>query len=79
MSEVHNIWLFFYAIAKVLAMTGLGLAAAIAVIAECCDLRIVALGVEQVSAARQLAKTNRERFKSSSATSLPRKDLARIA
>lgn len=49
MNEFHNITLFFSAIAKVLLMTGLGIGGAVALIAECCGWKIVALGIEQVS------------------------------
>lgn len=49
MTELHNLSLFVSALAKFLLMTGVGIGGAIALIAECCGWKIVALGIEQVS------------------------------
>ena len=59
-SETLNLLLFVYAIAKFLALTGLGLAGVIVVIAECCGFRFVALGVEKVRGDRTLSRSNRD-------------------
>jgi hypothetical protein len=45
-SELLNLSLFVSAIAKVLLMTGVGLGGAVALFAECCGFRVVALGLE---------------------------------
>lgn len=47
-SELLNLSLFVGAIAKVLLMTGVGVGGAIALLAECCGFRVVALGIEKV-------------------------------
>ena len=48
-SELSNLSLFVSAIAKVLLMTGVGVGGAVALFAECCGFRVVALGIEKVS------------------------------
>lgn len=47
---ISNLSLLFLALAKVALYTGLGPGIAIAIILELCDVRIVEVGVEQVSA-----------------------------
>ena len=80
MSELLNLWLFVYAIAKFLAMTGVGLAGAVVALAECCGFRVVALGFEkvqhQVSVGGQLAERTELLAVAGSkwATSPPRKE-----
>jgi len=54
--EILYFLVFLYAIAKVLAMTGLGVGLAAAFLAELREIRVVAIGVERVSGVRQLAK-----------------------
>lgn len=54
-SELCNLSLFVSAIAKFLLMTGLGMGGAVALFAECCGFRVVALGFEKVSGPAQLA------------------------
>lgn len=49
MTELSNLSLFVCALAKFLLMTGVGLGGAIALVAECCGFRVVALGFEKVS------------------------------
>ena len=49
MTELHYLSLFVRAIVKVLLMTGLGMGGALALLAECCGFRVVALGIEKVS------------------------------
>jgi len=45
-AELLNLSLFISAIAKVLLMTGVGVGGAVALFAECCGFRVVALGIE---------------------------------
>ena len=54
-SELLNLSLFISAIAKFLLMTGLGMGGVVALLAECCGVRVVALGIEKVSGSVQLA------------------------
>lgn len=70
--EFLNFMLFLYAIAKVLAMTGLGLAGVVVVMAECCGFRLAALGIEEVRGG-QLATEDRVDAPPIWATSSPRK------
>jgi hypothetical protein len=74
---IANLCLLFLAIAKVLLMTGLGPAIAIAILYECYGVRIVRVGVEKVSAGGQLAERNKllavAEFRNA-ATSPPRKE-----
>ena len=72
-SETLNLLLFVYAIAKFLAMTGLGLAGAIVVIAECCGFRFVALGIEKVRGGQLATLSDRVPTNSAWATSPSRK------
>ena len=58
-SELLNLWLFISAIAKVLLMTGLGMGGVVALFAECCGFRVVALG-KSLCAASLRAAENRE-------------------
>ena len=55
MNLLSNLCLLFLAIAKVLLMTGLGPAIAIAILYECSGVRVVRVGFEKVSGARRLA------------------------
>ena len=74
-SELSNLWLFVCAIAKFLAMTGVGLAGAVVVLAECCGVRVIALGFEKVQhqvRGGQLALLSDDR--NQWATSPPRKE-----
>ena len=85
MTELHNLSLFFSAIAKFLLMTGLGIGGAVALIAECCGWKIADFGFEKVSVGGQLAtRSKRRKFArreadrnlgaSDRATSPPRKE-----
>lgn len=77
-SELLNLALFVYAIAKVLAMTGLGLAGVVVVMAECCGFRICALGLEKVRGEQLATLSDRVSDQAKSwASSSPRK--ARVA
>jgi len=51
-SELLNLSLFVAAIAKVLLMTGVGVGGAIALVAECCGFKVVALGFEKQNSSR---------------------------
>ena len=46
-AELLNLSFFVCAIAKVLLMTGIGMGAAVALLAECCGFRVVAFGIEE--------------------------------
>ena len=46
-AELLNLSFLVCAIAKVLLMTGIGMGAAVALLAECCGFRVVALGIEE--------------------------------
>jgi hypothetical protein len=73
-SELLNLSLFVSAIAKVLLMTGVGMGGVVALLAECCGFRVVALGVDQVSGDGQLAPLSDQlRTSESWATSPSRK------
>lgn len=56
---ITNLYILFLAIAKAALLTGIGPALAVAIVLELRGVRIVAIGVEKVSASGQLAERNK--------------------
>jgi hypothetical protein len=75
---ISNLCLLFLAIAKLLLLTGLGPAIAIAILYECFGVRIVRVGIEKVSGARRLAWVQHRPAESLPAVR-PSRKVARVA
>jgi len=63
---ITNLYILFLAIAKAAVLTGIGPAAAIVIVLELRGVRIVAIGIEQVSSAGQLAAIRTHRASATS-------------